>query len=352
MRAMQLGAPAEASSLPLVEVCREQPQPAPDELLLEVTACAVCRTDLQLVEGQLAPRRLPIVPGHQIVGRVAAIGQSASGWAIGDRAGAIWLAWACGVCEYCESGRENLCRQARFTGWDVDGGFASHVVIKADFSVRIPDTYDDLGAAPLLCGGVIGYRALRLAGVGPGQRLGLFGFGASASLAVQVARRRGARVHVATRSESDRQRALSLGAESVGGYGDSPPEPLDAAITFAPAGSVVIDALRAVAPGGTVVVNAIRLDRIPEFDYRLLWEERSLGSVANVTRRDAAEFLALAAELRIDVDARGYPMGEANTALADLAAGRIGAPAAVLINDGTPTSDRGPLAGAPGPPRI
>jgi propanol-preferring alcohol dehydrogenase len=207
------------------------------------------------------------------------------------------LASACGVCGYCRSGRENLCPDARFTGWDVDGGFATYAVVHADFALRLPPIFDDVAAAPLLCGGLIGYRALRMAGVAPGLRLGLYGFGASASPAIQIAHHRGARIHVATRSAAEQRRALAMGAESVGAYADPPPEPLDAAITFAPVGSVVIDALRAVAPGGTVVINAIHLDGIPAFDYSLLWEERGLRSVANVTRQDAGDFLTLAAEM-------------------------------------------------------
>jgi propanol-preferring alcohol dehydrogenase len=333
MRAMQLEVPAPASVLPLAAVRREAPSPDANQLLLRIDACAVCRTDLQLVQGDLEPRRLPIVPGHQAVGRVVAIGDGVSGWTVGDRAGAIWLASACGICTYCRSGRENLCRQARFTGWDVDGGFATHMRIAADFAVRIPDAFDDVAAAPLLCGGVIGFRALRLAGLEAGKRLGLYGFGASASLAIQVARQQGAHIHVATRDPRDRRRALALGAASVSDYADRPPEPLDAAITFAPAGSVVVDALRALAPGGRVVVNAIHLDQVPTFDYGLLWEERSVMSVANVTRRDAADFLALAAELPIVAESRAYPLARANEALADLAAGRIGAPTAVLTTD-------------------
>jgi propanol-preferring alcohol dehydrogenase len=326
---MQLDAPGAAALLR--DVRRATPRPRGGELLLEIAACAVCRTDLQLVEGGLPSRRLPIVPGHQIVGRVVAVGAGVTGWAIGDRAGAIWLAWACGECSDCRSDRENLCPSARFTGWDLDGGFASHAIVGADFALRVPEAFDDVAAAPLLCGGVIGYRALRLAGLAPGLRLGLYGFGASASLAIQVARHRGARIHVATRGAVEQQRARSLGAESVGGYGDPPPEPLEAVITFAPVGSVVVDALRATAPGGRVVINAIHLDEIPAFDYRLLWQERSLQSVANVTRRDAAEFLALAAELPIATESRVYPLAEANLALADLAAGTIGAPAAVIV---------------------
>lgn len=330
MRAMQLPHPAPARTAPLEQVDHSMGSPGAGELLLQVSACGVCRTDLQIVEGDITAHKLPLIPGHQVVGRVVAVGEGVSDWRVGDRAGAVWLAWACGGCTYCHSDRENLCPSARFTGWDVDGGYATELSIVADFAVRIPDAFADSAAAPLLCGGVIGYRALRLAGLAPGMRLGLYGFGASASLAIQVAVHQGAAVHVATRDEDDRRRALDFGARSAGGYDDPPLQPLDAAITFAPVGSVVIDALRAVAPGGRVVINAIHLDRIPEFDYPLLWEERSLQSVANVTRRDANEFLALAAELRLVTDFRAYPLTDANAALADLAQNRIGKPAAVL----------------------
>jgi propanol-preferring alcohol dehydrogenase len=330
MQAMQLPKPAPAGQKPLVSVERASRVPGPGELLLRVSACGVCRTDLQTVEGDLAPHKLPVIPGHQVVGRVEALGEGVDDWQVGDRAGAIWLAWACGECAYCRSDCENLCPFARFTGWDMDGGYASEMVVAANFAVRIPDAFDDVAAAPLLCGGVIGYRALRLAGLEPGLHLGLYGFGASASLAIQVAVHVGAVVHVATRSADDRARALRLGARSAGTSDEPPPEPLDAAITFAPAGAVVIDALRALAPGGRVVINAIHLDRIPEFDYSLLWEERSLQSVANVTRRDAREFLELAAQIPIVTESRTYALTDANDALDDLDAGRIGKPAAVL----------------------
>jgi propanol-preferring alcohol dehydrogenase len=299
-------------------------------LLLRVNACGVCRTDLQIVEGDLEAHKLPLVPGHQVVGQVDAVGEGVTAWQVGDRAGAIWLAWACGQCAYCRSGRENLCPFARFTGWDVDGGYATQMNVAADFAVRIPNSFDDVEAAPLLCAGVVGYRALRLAGLGPGRHLGLYGFGASASLAIQVAVHLGAVVHVATRSEGDRKRALQLGATSTGAYDEPPPQPLDAAIAFAPVGYVVIDALRALAPGGAVVINAIHLDRIPELDYALLWQERAIRSVANVTRRDANEFLALADEIPILTDSRSFPLTDANDALGDLADGVIGKPAAVL----------------------
>jgi propanol-preferring alcohol dehydrogenase len=281
---------------------------------------------------------MPIVPGHQAVGRVASVGAGVSGWSAGDRAGAYWLFGTDGTCRFCRSGRENLCRSAVFTGWDRNGGFAERMVIRADVAVRIPDGFEDLAAAPLLCGGVIGYRALRVSGIEPGGRLGLYGFGASALLCIQVARRWGCEVHVRARGEVERQRALALGATSVGGYGDPPPHPLDAAVTTAPAGDVVVAALRAVDRGGIVAINAIHLDRMPEFPYEWLWHERQLRSVANVTRRDAAEFMALAAEIPIRTETQTFPLEAGNDALEAVATGQV-AGAAVL------TMGRG---GAPG----
>jgi len=345
MRVMELRQPAPVASGPLIAAERPTPEPGPGELRLHVAATAVCRTDLQLAEGDLDARRLPIVPGHQVVGRVTAIGEGVSGWALGDRAGVTWLAGSDGTCQYCRSGRENLCLQATFTGWDRDGGYAEEMTVKADVVVRLPDTFADADAATLLCGGVIGHRALRLAGVpalaedasaaaehrSEPFRLGLYGFGASASLAIQEAIHLGCLVHVASRSAEERERAVELGAASVGGYAEPPAQPLDAAITFAPVGSVVVFALHDLAPGGTVVINAIHLDQIPAFPYRLLWEERGLRSVANVTHRDAVEFLELAAAIPIRTSIRRYPLTDANAALADLAAGQIGAAAAVLI---------------------
>jgi propanol-preferring alcohol dehydrogenase len=307
---------------PLRLVERDEPVPGPGELLLRLAACAVCRTDLQLATGDLTPRRLPIVPGHQAVGRVAAVGEGVIGWSIGDRAGAYWLFGTDGTCRFCRSWRENLCESAEFTGWDRDGGFADAMVVRADVAVRIPDGFADLDAAPLLCGGVIGYRALRVSGIEPGGRLGLYGFGASALLCLQVARHWGCEVHVRTRSETERARALELGAASVGGYQDPAP-PLDAAITTAPSGDVVVAALRAVDRGGIVAVNAIHLDRVPEFSYDLLWWERQLRSVANVTRRDAAEFMDLAAAIPIKTASVLFPLEAGNEALQALAAGRI-----------------------------
>ncbi|MGD9695795.1 MAG: zinc-binding alcohol dehydrogenase family protein [Thermoleophilia bacterium] len=320
---MMLRRPGPAASGPLEPVERPDPEPGDGELVLAVAACAVCRTDLQIAEGDLAARTLPVVPGHQAVGRVAAVGAGATGWREGDRAGAYWLAGACGVCARCRAGRENLCERARFTGWDVDGGFADRLVVRADVAARLPEGPDDLALAPLLCGGVIGHRALRLAAVPPGGRLGLFGFGASARCAIQVAVHLGCEVHVVTRDPEDRSRALQMGAAWAGGPGDAPPEPLDAAITFAPSGDVVVEALRAVDRGGRVVVNAIHLDRIPEMPYELLWWERAVQSVANVTRADAAEFLPLAAAIPVRTDVEAHPLEDANLALARLAAGEV-----------------------------
>ena len=318
---------------PLRLVERDEPVPGPGELLLRLAACAVCRTDLQLATGDLTPRRLPIAPGHQAVGRVAALGEGVTGWSIGDRAGAYWLFGTDGTCRFCRSGRENLCESAEFTGWDRDGGFAEAMIVRADVAARIPDGFADLDAAPLLCGGVVGYRALRVSGIQPGGRLGLYGFGASALLSIQVARHWGCEVHVAARSERERQRALELGAASVGGYDDPPPHPLDAAITTAPAGDVVVSALRAVDRGGVVAVNAIHLDRVPEFSYDLLWWERQLRSVANVTRRDAAEFMDLAAAIPIKTAVDLFPLEAGNEALQALAAGRIHGAAVLTMGE-------------------
>ncbi|MXY36760.1 MAG: zinc-dependent alcohol dehydrogenase family protein, partial [Dehalococcoidia bacterium] len=316
---------------PLVLATRPDPVPAPGELLLRVDACAVCRTDLQICEGDIEPRRLPVVPGHQAVGTVEALGDGVDGWRVGDRAGVAWLAGACGACPRCDAGRENLCESAQFTGWDRDGRYAERVTVRAPFAVPLPTDLDPVEAAPLLCGGIIGYRALRLSGIQPGGRLGLYGFGASARLALQVANHWGCEVYVATRSPHDQQRARDLGAAWAGGTDDAPPTPLDAAVTFAPAGEVVVAALKAVDRGGTVAVNAIHLDRIPEFPYEHLWWERSLRSVANFTRQDAREFLALAAEIPIRTETDVYPLDDANQALADLASGKVEGAAVLRI---------------------
>lgn len=329
MIAMELERAGPLAPNRLREVERARPEPGPGELLVRVSTCAVCRTDLQLCEGDLPAHGLPIVPGHQTVGHVIAMGAGVSDFREGDRVGFAWLAGACGTCPHCKGGRENLCTKATFTGWDRDGGYATHATGRADYALRIPPEFDDAAAAPLLCGGVIGYRALKLTGLSRGQRLGLYGFGASALLTLQVARHLGMRVFVCSRSKTELARARALGAEWTGEYDESPPEPLDAAITFAPAGSVVIAALRALDRGGTVVVNAIHLDGIPAFDYDWLWWERTIRSVANFTRADAQELLDLAARIPLRPSFDLYDFREANTALERLKEGRIGG-AAVL----------------------
>lgn len=336
VRALVLERPAAAATHPLVLVERDAPEPGPDELLLRVTASGVCRTDLQLVEGDLPARRLPIVPGHQPAGVVEALGPDAAalGWRVGDRAGATWLAGTDGTCRFCASDRENLCEAATFTGWDVDGAYAERMLVRAAFAVRLPEGLRDEEAAPLLCGGVIGYRALRVAGLGPGSvgaRVGLYGFGASARLALGVLRAWGAEAYVATRAARERARALEMGATWAGGLDDTPPVPLDAAVTFAPVGSVAVAALRAVDRGGVVAINAIHLDRVPEFPYELLWWERSLRSVANVTRADASAFLELVAAHGIRTDTELHPLEDANVALARLAAGEVSGTAVLLV---------------------
>lgn len=309
---------------------RPDQSPGPGEVRLRVEACAICRTDLQITSGDLRAKLLPVVPGHQIVGRVQALGAGVAPELLGRRLGVGWLASACGDCDLCRSGQENLCRLSTFTGWDRDGGFASQVVVRADFAQPLADDADPVHLAPLLCGGVIGYRALRLAEVGQGERLGLFGFGASALLVAQLALAKGCEVVVVTRDESARRRARDQGVEWVGAPGEELPTPLKAAITFAPVGTVVVDALRALKRGGTCVVNAIHLDRIPEFPYELLYWERRLLSVANYTRRDAAEFLQLAQQLPLRTQVEQFPLLEANLALRRLQEERI-AGAAVLV---------------------
>jgi propanol-preferring alcohol dehydrogenase len=330
MRALRLETPAPATENPLTLVEIPDPVPGPGELRLRVAACGVCRTDLQIVEGDLVARRLPVVPGHQAVGRVEAIGPGVDGWRVGERAGVAWLAGTDGTCAACRSGRENLCEAATFTGWDRDGGYAEALTVRADFALRLPEGFADLAAAPLLCGGVIGYRSLRVSGIQPGGRLGLYGFGASALLAIQVARHWGCEVYVCTRSARERERAASLGAAWTGGYDEVPPVTLDAAVTFAPAGSVVVSALRAIVPGGTVAINAIHLDGIPAFSYDLLWRERGLRSVANFTRQDAREFLSLAAEIPVRTETDAFALADGNEALRRLREGTVAGAAVVL----------------------
>ena len=333
MRGRRLITPGPMQSRPLESFEAADLNPSADELVIQVAACGVCRTDLQLIEGDLAARRLPIVPGHQAVGTVTAVGAEVTGWQVGERAGVAWLAGTCGTCRFCLSGSENLCEAAEFTGWDRNGGYATQMRARADFALRVPADFGDLDAAPLLCGGVIGYRSLKLSGIRPGGRLGLYGFGASALLAIQVAIHWGCEVFVATRSVPEQQRARDMGAAWTGSYHDRPPVPLDAAVTFAPAGYVVIEALKSLDRGGAVAVNAIRLDQIPEFPYEMLWWERAVRSVANFTRVDAKEFLDLAARIPIRTVVDRYRMEDANLALARLRSGDV-AGAAVLTMPG------------------
>ncbi len=325
-RVMQLDAPGQA--LRLVE--RALPQPGPGQVLVRVGACGVCRTDLHVVDGELPEIPLPIVPGHEIVGRVAALGSGVSGLAPGQRAGVPWLAWTCGVCPHCLAGRENLCDHARFHGYQVDGGYADFVLADARYCFPLPQGEDDAAIAPLLCAGLVGYRALGLAG--DALHLGLYGFGAAAHIVAQVARWQGRRVYAFTRpGDTDAQRfALELGAVWAGDSGQAPPEPLDAAIIFAPVGALVPEALRRVRKGGTVVCGGIHMSDIPAFPYALLWGERQVRSVANLTRRDGADFLALAPRVPVHTHFETFPLTAANEALARLRAGRLTG-AAVLI---------------------
>lgn len=330
MRRQILEAPRAVAARPLHISNVDRLQPDAGEIVIDVAACGVCRTDLQLVEGDLAARVLPVVPGHQVVGRVAGVGEGVSDWAVGERAGVAWLAGTCGSCEYCRSGRENLCADAVFAGWSSNGGYAEQIAVRSDFALRVPSLFSDVEAAPLLCGGIIGYRALKISGIQPGGRIGLYGFGASALLAMQVATYWNCDVFVATRSPAEQERAVAMGAAWTGSYHDRPPVALDAAVTFAPVGYVVVEALKSIARGGTVAINAIHLDRIPEFGYDLLWGERQLRSVANFTRQDAVEFLELAAKIPIRTVPDVYPLADANLTLIRLKEGLVEG-AAVLI---------------------
>jgi propanol-preferring alcohol dehydrogenase len=319
VRAQVLHAPAPAAARPLALEPRPIPDPGPGEIRVAVDACGCCRTDLHVIEGDLEPALLPVTPGHQVVGRVDARGRGAMRFEVGHRVGVTWLHRTCGVCRFCRRGEENLCEAAEFTGWTVDGGYADALLVPEDFAVELPEDIGDLDAAPLLCAGVIGYRALRRAEVEPGDRVALLGFGASAHLALQVLRAWGCDVVVLTRGERHRELARSLGADWIGAADELPPGDCDRAVVFAPAGELVPVALQAVRPGGTVSLAGIHMSPIPSFDYSLLWRERSLRSVANLTRRDAEEFLALAAAHRIRATANAYPLEEAGDALLAIA---------------------------------
>ncbi|KUL37876.1 alcohol dehydrogenase [Streptomyces sp. NRRL F-4489] len=325
--------PGPMAAGPLAAVRRPVPEPGPGELLVRVEACGVCRTDLHLAEGDLPPHRPGTVPGHEIVARVAAVGPEVTRFAAGDRVGGAWLRATCGACRYCRAGAENLCPASRYTGWDADGGFADLALLPADYAYPLPESERAAALAPLLCAGIIGYRALRRSALPPCGRLGLYGFGGSAHLAAQVAVAEGARVHVLTRSARARELALELGAVSARDVGDRPPEPLDSAILFAPSGDLVPVALAALDRSGTLAVAGIHLTGIPPLVYREhLFQERNLRSVTANTREDGREFLRIAARIGIRVTVSPYPLSRAPQALADLAGDRVRG-AAVLLPD-------------------
>lgn len=329
MKAATLTIPGDISARPLEITKIEKPRPKGGEVLLRVKACGVCRTDLHIVEGELKPKRDRIIPGHQIVGEI--MDGATAELPLGMRVGVSWMGGVDGTCAYCTRGMENLCDAPTFTGYDVNGGYAEYAAARADFVFPLPETLDDLHAAPLLCAGIIGFRSLRVAGVEHGDRVGLFGFGASAHLAIAVLQAWNCEVYVSTRGESHRRLAESLRANWVGSESENPPVPLDRAITFAPSGDVVVAALSSLRKGGVVAINAIHMDRIPQFDYdRLLWGERQIRSVANMTRADARDFLQTAAEIGLRPKATSFSLDQANEALALVKSDRIDG-AAVLI---------------------
>jgi alcohol dehydrogenase, propanol-preferring len=329
MKAAYIRAPRAITKAPLSAVEVPTPEPGPEQVLLRVRACGVCRTDLHIVEGELPQLLQPLIPGHQIVGEI--VDGSSTDLPVGTRVGVSWIGGTDGSCWYCRHDMENLCDAPTFTGYSTNGGYAEYAVARRDFVFPLPADLDDLHAAPLLCAGIIGYRSLRIAGVEPGERVGLFGFGASAHLAIAVLQAWKCSVYVATRGLSHRTLAASLGATWVGRETEKPPMELDRAITFAPSGDVVVAALASLRKGGVVAVNAIHLDRIPEFDYdRLLWGERQIRSVANMTRDDAREFLRLAAEINLRPKVTAFPLDRVNEALATLKSDQIDG-AAVIV---------------------
>jgi propanol-preferring alcohol dehydrogenase len=329
MKAAFLSAPQPIAKAPLTIGKMPKPEPAPGQVLLRVRACGVCRTDLHIVEGEL-PQIVPkVIPGHQIVGEVVEGGSTEH--PVGARVGVSWVGGTDGTCWYCKHRMENLCDAPTFTGYSVNGGYAEYAVARRDFVFRLPSNLDDLHAAPLLCAGIIGFRSLRVAGVERGDRVGLFGFGSSASLAVAVLHAWGCSVYVSTRGASHRALATTLGADWVGGEADKPPVELDRAVTFAPSGDVVISALKSLRKGGVVAINAIHLDRIPEFDYdHLLWGERQIRSVANMTRQDAKDFLQLAGEIKLNPKVTVFPLDRANEALAAVKSDHIDGSAVII----------------------
>ena len=331
MRAQLLRLPQAVASRPLTLEERPAPEPGPGEVRLTVSACGVCRTDLHIVEGELRASQYPIIPGHQIIGRVDRLGEGSARFAPGTRVGVAWLYASCRGCEFCGRGEENLCPEARFTGLDYDGGYADYVVVHQDFAYPIPEGFSDVEAAPLLCAGIVGYRSLRKVDLRPGESLGLVGFGASGHICLQVARHWGCPVYVMTRSEEHRRHARELGAAWAGGIEDSLQLQLDRIVLFAPAGGLVPSALEKLRLGGTLALNAAYMTPIPEMEYRLIYGERTIRSVANATRQDGEEFLKLAAQIPVQTDVRLYPLEVANEALLDLKESRINGAAVLEI---------------------
>jgi propanol-preferring alcohol dehydrogenase len=331
-QAWRIGSPGPMATRPLTLGSRPVGPVGDDELLVRVLTCGVCRTDLHLAEGDLQPRHAGMTPGHEVVGEVVETGPAVWGWQVGDRAGIAWLRRTCGRCVHCRRGAENLCPASTYTGWDAPGGYARHATVPADYAYRLPAGYSDVELAPMLCAGIIGFRALRRAELPPRGRLGIYGFGGSAHLTAQVAVAMGARVHVLTRSSAARELALDLGAVSARDAYDNPPEPLDSAIIFAPVGDLVPVALRALDRGGTCAIAGIHLTDVPTLDYqRHLFQERTLRSVTANTRADGRDFLAFAAEHRLEVSAVPYPFEEADLALTDLAADRVRGAAVLTV---------------------
>jgi len=332
MNACVLRNPAPVETAPLQFMDVPAPEPGPDQVLVRVRSCGVCRTDLHVVEGELPPRKSPLIPGHQVVGVIERLGQKAERFPLGSRVGIAWLHQTDGTCSYCRGGMENLCDKPAFTGYTVDGGYAEYVVAPEQFLYPIPESFPDQQAAPLLCAGIIGFRSLRLSGIAAGGRLGLYGFGAAGHVAIQVARHWDMEVYVATRDARHQRLALELGASWVGGTLAEPPAKLDAAIIFAPAGEIVPAALAALRKGGTLVLGGIHMSPIPSLDYSLLYQERVIRSVANNTRRDGEDFLRVAAEIPIRTRVQLFPLSEANRALQILKNDAVSG-AAVLVPD-------------------
>lgn len=332
MKAMQLREATSVETAPLTLVDLEMPEPGPQQVRLKITACGVCHTDLHIVEGDLDLPQLPVVPGHEIVGVVDALGANVSAHQVGDRLGVPWLYHTCGICRYCKTDRENLCENIQFTGLHTNGGFAGYIVVDERFAYPIPQQFDDITAAPLLCAGIVGYRSLRLSRVQPGQRLGMYGFGASAHIIIQIARYWNCEVFVFTRSQHHRKLALSLGAAWVGSADDDPGARMDSSIIFAPAGPLVPAALRVLDKGGTLALGGIHMSNIPEMPYSILWHERTIQSVANSTRQDAIDFLSVAAEVPVVTEVEVFRLDQANETLGRLKRSEINGAAVLRID--------------------